>query len=74
MTGLGAFVRARRETLGLTTTALGAAIGKSQTWVSRLEAGRLRLFPDPATLRALAAALDVTPAALLIAAGYLDPS
>lgn len=68
---VGPYVKARRMELGMTQEELGDALGRDQKYISRLETEYSR-FPAPSDLRALAAALQVRPADLLIAAGYLD--
>lgn len=68
---LGRAIRARREQLGLSQEELADRLGRSQSLVSRLERGAAD-WPDPAMFRALAAALELPPAELLEAAGYLE--
>ena len=66
--GLGAFVRARRQRLGLTTVALADLAGISQPYLSNIERGKNRL-PSEAVRRRLAAVLGTTNLEMLVAAG-----
>jgi transcriptional regulator with XRE-family HTH domain len=68
---LGRYVQARRSALGLRAEEVGAAVGKSQSWISRLETGAQKTFPEPEEIAGLAAVLQITPRELLEAAGYL---
>src|SRR5688500_8355100 len=69
---LGTFIRRRRAHLGLTQLQLAerAGHGTRQEDISRLEQGRIAL-PRWGRLRALAAALEVTPGELLLRAGVI---
>jgi transcriptional regulator with XRE-family HTH domain len=69
---LGAFIRHRREQLGLSQLELAerAGHGTKQEHVSRLERGRVTL-PRWPRLLALADALEVTPGELLLQAGLV---
>lgn len=67
----GRYVSERRAALGLRAEDVGSRVGKSQSWVSRLETGMQKTFPEPEEIAALAGALRVTPRELLEAAGYL---
>jgi transcriptional regulator with XRE-family HTH domain len=69
---LGAFIRQRRQQLGLTQHQLALRTGQrtTQMHISRLESGRVTL-PRWPRLRALAEALGVTPGALLLEAGVV---
>ena len=69
---LGRYVHQRRTALGLRSEDVAAAIGRNQSWVSRLETGDSKVFPDPEDLHALAVVLQVTPRELLEADGYLS--
>lgn len=71
---LGAYVRARRETLGISGRMLSAALGIEPTMLSRIETGAMKTLPEPELLRNIAAALSVPMSALLEAAGYGDPA
>lgn len=74
MNELGSYIAAMRERRGYRTqTALAEAIGKPQTFVSRIERGTAKVLPEPDDLRLIARALNVPMAELLRAAGYLDP-
>jgi transcriptional regulator with XRE-family HTH domain len=66
---LGAFVRARRESLGLTQMDLGRRIGYYQERVSAIERGVYGLPSLPA-MEELAAALEVDLCDLVEAAGF----
>lgn len=72
---LGTVVRSRRMLLGLTQEDLAERIGARQSDVSRLECDMIAL-PRSERLRALAAALGMTPGELLQAAGWIgaDPT
>lgn len=60
---VGAAVRARRRSLGLTLEAVGRRTGLSKSFLSQVESGRTN--PTLGTLTRLALALGATPAALL---------
>lgn len=66
---LSQIVRTARESAGLTQDELAEKIGKSQRWVSAIEAGEIK-FPRKATLERMVFPLKVSFAELLIAAGY----
>lgn len=63
-TPLGAYVRARRDELGLTQEALAERAGLSSTYIAMLERGEKR-NPKRSTLRQLSEALEVEEATLL---------
>ena len=63
--GLGAFVRSRRQRLGLTTVALADLAGISQPYLSNIERGKNRL-PSEAVRRRLAAVLGTTNLEMLV--------
>jgi transcriptional regulator with XRE-family HTH domain len=69
---LGTFIRHRRQHLGLTQQQLSVRVGlgTEQAYISRLEQGQVTL-PRWARLRALAAALEVSPGDLLLRTGLL---
>ena len=69
---LGDYIAARRRELLLTAPMLAERAGVPVQYVRNLENARISTFPPPDRLRALAAALGVTPRDLLIAAGYID--
>lgn len=60
---VGSALRARREELGLTQSRTAAAIGKTQTWLSYLEAGKRnpRLGDLELLLLALHMRLEIQP-------------
>lgn len=70
-TGFGARVLAARLAAGLTQTELGDRIHRSRSSIANIEAGRQHV-PIPAALD-LAAALNITPAALVLAGSQLGP-
>lgn len=72
MTGLAAYLDARRAVLGLSVRQLADTAGLPPQYVANVVYGRTRRFPTPDELKALATALQVTPLDLLIAAGYLS--
>lgn len=69
---LGILVAQQRGRTGLTQRELGDAIGRNQDWVSKLERGMLRDWPDPDTVAGIAEALGVPRERLLEALGYLE--
>jgi len=74
MSQLGDSVRRRRKELGLSQQAVADRMGAAgceawRTTISAIERGVTGL-PDPKTLHALSASLDLPSAALLEAAGY----
>jgi len=68
--GIGAFVREKRESLGLTQTALAGKTGISRARMSQIEGGAVAL-PGADHRRRLATALNVRHIELLVAAGEL---
>lgn len=68
---IGAFVRARREELGLSVTELGERTGLGTQAISAIETDQRRV-PRVERRRVLAEALRVRHVDLLIAAGELD--
>lgn len=67
----GAYIRQVRIERGMEQEDLGLAIGESGNYISRLETGRLKKFPEPPTIRALARELGLTVEEILLGAGYL---
>ncbi|WP_222863827.1 helix-turn-helix domain-containing protein [Corynebacterium urealyticum] len=66
----GRMVRAARESLGMSQTDLGAALGRTRQWVWRLETASDPKARWPVGLTPLlAAVLQISPRDLLIAAG-----
>lgn len=70
MNDLGRFIQEKRLARGMRSESLASAIGRSQSWVSRVETGMMKTLPEPEALAAIAKALGVTVAELLDAAGY----
>jgi transcriptional regulator with XRE-family HTH domain len=68
--GFGAYVRERRERLGLSQTDLADLVGIRKGYMSQIESGKIGL-PGADLRRRLAAALRVRHVDLLIAAGEL---
>lgn len=66
---LGAYIRAQRQSLGLSQAACAARVGWTQERISALETGRYGL-PTIPTLVQLAGGLHLTLAALITAAGF----
>jgi CheY-like chemotaxis protein/DNA-binding XRE family transcriptional regulator len=71
LAALGAFVRERRHSLGLTQTQLGICLGWQQERISLLESGRYGL-PSVSALARLAVTLQTTLREVLAAAGFPD--
>lgn len=74
MSALGELILGRRKALGLSQQAVADRMAEAgcsawRTTISQIERGVISL-PDPPTLHALAAALELAPAALMAAAGY----
>nr|WP_225312597.1 helix-turn-helix transcriptional regulator [Aneurinibacillus sp. XH2] len=67
----GEFLKQLRKNRGLTLKQLAELSGVSDSQISRIELGT-RGIPKPATLKKLAAALDVPPDSLLEKAGVID--
>lgn len=71
-TGIGAFIRARREALGLAQNALARRAELSPAYLSQIETGKTST-PGAAIRRRIAEALGVRHVDLLVAAGELAP-
>jgi transcriptional regulator with XRE-family HTH domain len=69
---LGAYIKDRRTALDLSAPQLAERAGVPVQWVKNIESARIKTFPTPDRLKALAQALEVTTWDLLNAAGYLD--
>jgi transcriptional regulator with XRE-family HTH domain len=69
---LGTYIRERRTALDLSAPQLAERAGVPVQWVKNLEHQRIKTFPTPDRLKALAQALEVTTWDLLNAAGYLS--
>ena len=69
---LADYIKARRERLGLSQADVAARAEMSQPHLSEIERGKIAL-PGPDLRRRIAAALRVTHADLLVAAGELLP-
>lgn len=71
MKDLGTYIQQHRIEAGYATQrAFADALGKDQSWVSRIERGVGKELPPPEDIELLASALHVTPHELFIAAGY----
>lgn len=71
MKTLGKLVRERRESAGYKNQRdFADALGRAQSWVSRLEADRMMAAPGPEELRAIAKIIPVSVAEMLAAMGY----
>lgn len=70
---LGAYLRARREQLGLSIRGVAERIEVEPTTVMRLEQGKF-LAPAPDKLRRLALALNLAPNDLFVMADYVQPN
>ena len=68
--GLGAYIRARRESLGIQQQVLAEQVGITQGSLSSIERG-INKFPNADTRRRIARALGVSHLNLLMAAGEL---
>lgn len=69
-TALGAAVKARREELGLTQEQLDLRTDLHQRWISNVETGKRN--PSYASLRRLAAGLDLTASRLRARAEQIE--
>jgi transcriptional regulator with XRE-family HTH domain len=67
---LGVAVKARRHELGLTQEALANDTGLHQRWISNVETGKRN--PSYASLRRLAAGLDLVASELLALAEQIE--
>ena len=67
---LGLAVKARREQLGLTQEQMANNTGIHQRWISNVETGKRN--PSYASLRRLAAGLDLTASELLALAEQIE--
>ena len=67
---IGRMVREARERRGLSLAELGRRSGVDRAGIWRIEQGKLASRPSPETLSKLAAALDISPKNLYLAAGY----
>lgn len=67
----GEFIRNRRARLGLMQADVARAIGRPDSYVSRLENDRFKELPSPDEMLLLAEVLKCSEADLLRAAGYL---
>ncbi|HVL22469.1 MAG TPA: helix-turn-helix transcriptional regulator [Thermomicrobiales bacterium] len=75
MTELGRLIATARARRGYTTQqAFADALGKTPTFVSRLERGAAKEMPSPEDVRLIARVVGLPVARLLEAAGYLDPA
>lgn len=70
--GLAAYIKERRERLGLKPGELARAIDKDASYISVLEGGKIKM-PFPDVRRRLAVALGVSHLDILIAAGEITP-
>ncbi len=69
---LGEYIRAQRETLGISQRRLAGRIGLHHSYLARLEAGDYAQ-PAPAVLHRIAEALDLEPEDLFALAGHTIP-
>jgi transcriptional regulator with XRE-family HTH domain len=69
----GAFLRAEREKLGLSTHKVAELAAVDQATVSRIEAGKI-LAPRPDKAARIAAVLGISASDLYARAGYLVPA
>lgn len=70
--GMGAFIRAKRQALGLSQAALAGRAGLSRAYLSQIEGGKVGVTSADVRRR-LARALGVRHIDLLVAAGELLP-
>lgn len=68
---LGAFVKARRQAVGLTQEELAKKVNLSQWHISNMERGRAVMMPTPELFLDLADALHAEPEEILEFIGYL---
>lgn len=73
MAEFGALIKRAREQRGLTVVDLGNRLGRTHTFVVRLETAKNTNPPDPQTMRDLERILGVSRRQMLEALGYLDP-
>lgn len=69
---LGEYIRAQRETLGISQRRLAARVGIHHSYLARMEAGGYAQ-PAPAVLHRIAEALDLDPEDLFALAGHVIP-
>jgi transcriptional regulator with XRE-family HTH domain len=69
---LGEYIRAQRESLGISQRRLAARIGIHHSYLARMEAGDY-IQPTPAVLHRIAEALDFDPEDLFALAGHTIP-
>jgi transcriptional regulator with XRE-family HTH domain len=69
---LGEYIRAQRESLGISQRRLAARIGIHHSYLARMEAGDYAQ-PAPAILHRIAEALDLDPENLFALAGHTIP-
>ena len=67
---LGEFIRQAREARGMEQEDLGLAIGRTGGFISSIETGRRKSFPNPELLAAIAHELRVPVIEFIRAAGY----
>lgn len=65
---LGTLVRRLRKEEGLTQLQLGEAVGVGESYISKIEVGKLSYTPSEETLRLMAQKLNVDPLKLLLLA------
>lgn len=71
MKEMGTYIQERRAEAGyLTQKAFADALGKDQSWVSRLERGVAKELPTPEDMALISSVLHVPVENLLAAAGY----
>jgi transcriptional regulator with XRE-family HTH domain len=74
MDRLGRLVKTTRTRRGYATqTALAAAMGKSPSFVSRIERGAAKELPPPEDLQVIGSALGLSMRTMLEVTGYLEP-
>lgn len=62
---LGALIRRLRKEKGLTQLQLAESVGIGESYISKIEAGKLSYMPSEETLRLMAQKLDVDPLTFL---------
>lgn len=68
---MGTFIQDRRAEVGYSTQkAFADALGKDQSWVSRLERGVVKELPPPEDVALLSSLLHVPVEEIVAAAGY----
>lgn len=68
----GRIVRSRRLSLGMTQEEVAYILGTDQSWVSQIEAGRIKSLPAPDRFAEICRALKLPQRTVLMELGYLS--